>query len=365
MNILYAIQGTGNGHVCRAMDIVPALQRKAMVDVLVSGTQADVELPFPVTYRFRGLSFIFGKKGGVDLLQTYRKARLRSLVKEVKSLPVEAYDLVISDFEPVSSWACYLKNIPCIALSHQAAVLEKKSPQPKKADAIGKAILKTYAPASVKYGFHFQAYTPNIFTPVIRQQVRKAPVGNRGHYTVYLPAYSDRRIIRVLSQCKGVRWEVFTKHFHKDTSVDNIRMFPLDNDRFIESMAASEGVLCGAGFETPAEALYLGKKLLVIPMKNQFEQHCNAAALKEMGVPVMKSLKEKHLAMLEEWLQHGKIIPVDYPDYTDQIVSDLLDKHLLRMALSPGFPAQGSYDTDPFTAGHLRSRTLKKILSKL
>jgi hypothetical protein len=32
-------------------------------------------------------------------------------------------------------------------------------------------------------------------------------------------------------------------------------------------------------FETPAEALFLGKKLLVIPMTGQYEQECNAAAL--------------------------------------------------------------------------------------
>ena len=62
MKILYAIQGTGNGHVCRARDIVPVLSRKAEVDVLISGIQSDVQLPFNVKYVFKGLSYIFGKK---------------------------------------------------------------------------------------------------------------------------------------------------------------------------------------------------------------------------------------------------------------------------------------------------------------
>jgi len=43
------------------------------------------------------------------------------------------------------------------------------------------------------------------------------------------------------------------------------------------------GVFCGAGFETPAEAMFLKKKLMVIPMKGQYEQQCNAAALEEIG----------------------------------------------------------------------------------
>ena len=63
MKILYAIQGTGNGHVSRAMDIVPLLKKKVDTDVLISGIQSDIPLPFPVQYRYKGLSFIFGKNG--------------------------------------------------------------------------------------------------------------------------------------------------------------------------------------------------------------------------------------------------------------------------------------------------------------
>jgi UDP:flavonoid glycosyltransferase YjiC (YdhE family) len=48
MKILYAVQGTGNGHLSRAMDIVPLLRKKAEVDVLVSGIQGDLKLPFEV-----------------------------------------------------------------------------------------------------------------------------------------------------------------------------------------------------------------------------------------------------------------------------------------------------------------------------
>ncbi len=78
MKILYAIQGTGNGHISRARDIIPILARKGELDILISGTEADVELPFSVKYKFKGLSFVFGKKGGVDLMATYKKAILKN-----------------------------------------------------------------------------------------------------------------------------------------------------------------------------------------------------------------------------------------------------------------------------------------------
>ena len=57
MKILYAIQGTGNGHLSRAKDVIPALQKHADVDILISGIQADIDLSYPVKYRYKGLMF--------------------------------------------------------------------------------------------------------------------------------------------------------------------------------------------------------------------------------------------------------------------------------------------------------------------
>src|ERR1043165_10132214 len=144
MKILYAIQGTGNGHLTVALEVLPYLMKRGQVDILISGTEVDVSLPYEVKYRLNGLGFVFGRKGGIDYLETYKKARLKKLFKEIKGLPVEDYDLVFSDFEPVSAWACYLKNKPCIGFSHKAAVINKQSPKPKKKDLIGQAVLKYY-----------------------------------------------------------------------------------------------------------------------------------------------------------------------------------------------------------------------------
>lgn len=359
MKVLYAIQGTGNGHVCRAREIVPLLKKHADVDVLISGIQSDVSLPFEVKYVFEGLSYIFGKKGGIDLLETYKKSHIKKLLREIRQLPVEMYDLVISDFEPVSAWACYLKNKPCIGLSHQAGVLNKYAPRPAHKDAVGRTIMKVYAPASVQYGFHFREYDEHIFTPVIRKEVREASISDKGHYTVYLPSYSDKKIIRFLQHCPGIKWQVFSKHFSHETHVENIEVFPLDNNRFIESMASSHGVMCGAGFETPAEALFLGKKLMVIPMKNQYEQHCNAAALAELGVPVMKSLKQKHLPVVMQFIADEKAIEVFYPDETELILEKILSTHAVTET-GPSTHVANEYNVKEF-----KRLTVRKIISKL
>ncbi|MGO3807758.1 MAG: glycosyltransferase family protein [Sphingobacterium sp.] len=314
MRILYAVQGTGNGHLCRALDIIPILKQIAEVDVLVSGIQADIELPFPVKYRLHGLSFIFGKSGGVDLWRTFMSSTVRKFVQEINSLPVEFYDLIINDFEPISAWACQTRDVPCIGLSHQIGALDPASPKPEETDMLGRFIMKNYAPSSISYGFHFKAFNNNVFTPVIRQSIRELEPTDKGHYTVYLPSYDDAHLLKNLSKFPDVQWDVYSKHNKQKFVVKNVTINPIQSETFVRSMASSAGVLCGAGFETPAEALFLEKKLLVIPMKNQYEQHLNAAALEQMGVPVIHSLKKKFDYDIESWLNSKSRVVVDYPD---------------------------------------------------
>lgn len=320
MKILYAIQGTGNGHIARAEDIIPVLQEYGSLDLFLSGAQADIKVDYPVKYASKGLSFYFGKNGGIDLMKTFGRNSAGDVYKEIKTFPVEKYDLIINDFEPITAWACAHKNIPCVGLSHQSALLSPFTPRPKKYDPVGDWIIRNYAPVSTFAGFHFARFDRNIFTPVIRRRVRDATVTDKGHYTVYLPSYDERNLLPLLSKFPSVRWHVFSKHLRAPYHFRKLSVYPVNNDEFTASLTSAAGVLCGAGFETPAEALYLRKKLLVIPMKGQREQHYNAAALKQMGVPVIKKLKKKSIRKIEEWLDSTKIVEVAYDDVAPEAV---------------------------------------------
>lgn len=324
MKILYAIQGTGNGHIARAEDIVPILRQHGELDLFVSGAQADIKLSFPVKYKSKGLSFYFGKSGGVDLIRTFKKNSSREVYKEIKNFPVEKYDLIINDFEPITAWASLKKEVPCVALSHQSALLSLHCPKPKNFDPVGEWILKNYAPVKNYVGFHFACFDQNIFTPVIRERIRTAKVENKGHYTVYLPAYDDKKLVPLLTRFPKTKWHVFSKHARKPYHVGKLSVYPVNNEDFTVSMATATGVLCGAGFETPAEALYLGKKLMVVPMKRQYEQHYNAVALKQMGVPVMKKAKKKYIEKIETWLADDDHVNVAYNNISEEAVQRAL-----------------------------------------
>lgn len=319
MKILYAIQGTGNGHLARATEIVPLLQEIAETDVLLSGIQGDIDLPFDVKYKLYGFSFIFGEKGGVDIWQTIAKFRPFKLIGDIFRLPVKNYDLVINDFEPVTAWACKFRRQKSIGLSHQNAVLHPKAAQPSKIDLFGRSVLKNYAPSSVRYGFHFTALDSRYFTPVIRSDVRHANPCDKGHYAVYLPAFSDEKVIKLLGKFSEVKWEVFSKHCSRSYKAGSIHFSPVSFAGFRQSFVSCKGILCTAGFETPAEAIFMGKKLCVFPMKNQYEQACNAAQLAELGIMVIAGLTDFQ-DKIATWISDDNVLQIAYPNQTREIL---------------------------------------------
>ena len=207
-----------------------------------------------------------------------------------------------------------------MGLSHQSALLSPFTPRPKSFDPIGDWIIKHYAPVKKYVGFHFAPFDNNIYTPVIRKRIREANVTDKGHYTVYLPAYDDKKLLPLLSKFPSIRWHVFSKHAKSAYHFRKISVYPVSNAEFTASMTSCSGVLCGAGFETPAEALHLQKKLLVVPMKGQYEQHYNAAALKVLGVPVMKRMKKKSVKKIDEWLDMRRPAEISFDDITAEAV---------------------------------------------
>jgi uncharacterized protein (TIGR00661 family) len=326
MKILYAIQGTGNGHLSRAVDIIPELQKYGQLDLFVSGAQAEITLPYPVKYKSKGLSFYFGKSGGINFYKTFQKNSSKEVVKEINEFPVENYDLIVNDFEPITAWAAKKKEIKIVGLSHQSSLLSKKCPKPKIHDPFGEWLLHNYAPVDNYVGFHFEEYDKNIFTPVVRKAIVEAKSKDKGHYTVYLPAYDDKKLVELFLRFPSVRWQIFSKHTKQPYHVGRISVFPVSGDDFVQSVVTSSGVLCGAGFETPAEVLHLNKKLLVVPMKSQYEQKCNAVALKKMGVPVLKKVKKGSLKRIEKWLDSNKRLDISYPEVAGKAVERLFKK---------------------------------------
>jgi len=332
MKILYAIQGTGNGHISRALELIPALQKIAEVDILLSGTQSDIQLPWPIKHRFYGVSFIFGKNGKVSIRKTIIALRLFQFLKDVFQLPLNEYDLVISDFEPVSAWASMLRNKRCLGISHQAAFRSKNVPIPRRKNFFASLLLRYYAYTSNYIGFHFKPYDSSILAPIIRRKIREAISTDEGHITVYLPAFSDTLLIEQFTQLPDLQWQIFSKQTKTAYKDRNILIQPIDGEKFSQSLITCHGIISGGGFETPAEAMHLGKKIMLIPMSNQYEQIANAVAAKQMGCMVVREINGRFSYHLRNWLEYWKPVVHVNPDSTTLLIEKIKEFALSQPA---------------------------------
>ena len=88
-------------------------------------------------------------------------------------------------------------------------------------------------------------------------------------------------------------------------------------------MINCSGIITGGGFETPAEALKLEKKLMVIPISGQYEQQCNAAALEQMGIKKLDKLDDDFTDHFNEWAR-SKPVKIKYDHSTEDIIAKVM-----------------------------------------
>ena len=307
MKIFYAVQATGNGHIARAIELLPYLHKHGKVDIFLSGNNAHLQAGLDPRFSSKGLSLHYANNGGLDYGKMLKQLALRRMLREAKSLPLKAYDLVINDFEPITALAAKRQKVASIGFGHQASFQSDFVPRPARKRRIGEWVLKHYAPASAYIGLHFEQYDDFIYGPVIKDAIEKARPENHGHITVYLPHYHDQLLKNLFLQIPQYRFEIFSRNMQVVVEDSNIVFRPISNQHFTQSLIHCHGVLTGGGFETPAEALYLKKKLMVVPIRGQYEQQCNAAALAQMGISVVHQLDTGFIPFFKHWLDQESV----------------------------------------------------------
>ena len=325
MKIFYAIQGTGNGHLSRAVELYPFLQKYGEVDFFLSGSNAHLNSPIPIKFRSKGVSLFYKNTGGLDYLKIVKSLSWH-VVSDAKSLPVEKYDLVINDFDFVTSLACSLKKVKSVHFGHQASFQSKKTPRPDHVSFIGNLILEKFVKSDKHIGLHFEQYDQNIYNPIIKTEIIQANPINDGHITVYLPQYSIEFLAPYFLNQPKFHFEVFTKQVDRIICNQNITYYPINNEQFTSSLIRCYGITTAGGFETPAEAMFMNKKVLSIPILNHFEQECNGKALENMGVMVLDKIDANFTNHFEHWVENLQPISLSLKHSTQDIVDILINK---------------------------------------
>jgi uncharacterized protein (TIGR00661 family) len=312
MKILYAVQATGNGHISRAMELLPHLQQYGTVDIFLSGDNSHLPLNAPVKYRSKGISLFYNCTGGLDYWQMIRKLQPLRVQQEIKDLPVQKYDLVLNDFEHITSAACARKKIPSIHFGHQASFQSAFTPRPERRNISGEWLLKNYVKAGHHVGLHFKQYDDFIFPAIVKKEILEAEPVDNNYITVYLPSWCEKQLKEVFSRFPDYHFEIFSRESCLTRPDGNIHFIPVNKKFFNKSLIHCSGIITGAGFETPAEALHLGKKIICVPIRGQYEQLCNAEALREMGVTCLLKIDESFPGDFYNWIQSPPPARADY-----------------------------------------------------
>lgn len=330
--VLYAFCGTGQGHMAKADALREELNKRYDVEFLASSLCNPLLLD--VDYQFKGATLVFDDNASLDIPKTFWAIDAKNYVKEAVEFDISKYDFVINDHETVTATSAYINDYKNIyTFSHQAAFLYEETPRAKiRPDNFLEAatfdlIINGYA-NNVKdrsFGIHFDKYHKNIFYPLLRQEVLDLTPTEDGSCLVYLPKNSKESIHAVLSKFPKQKFYVFDPKLTQESeSFGNVTFFKTDKNRFMQYLSKCSLAIINAGFELPAELIYLGKRFLAIPQTNQYEQECNAAALELIGIKTSLALDAASVKSLLEdrTVIHGQFLS------TPTEILDKIESHI-------------------------------------
>lgn len=312
MKILYGVQATGNGHISRARAMDHALKAKGLtIDYLFSGRERDQFFEMAQFGHFAchsGLTFVT-EAGKINPFATLKKNNIRQLFNDINTLDVSSYDLVITDFEPITAWAAKRQKIPSMAIGHQYAFFHNI---PKKGNNLfNEAIMKYFAPADIQLGLHWHHFNQPILPPILDLDHHgKEKIENK--IVVYLGFEKTEDVIELLKPFSDYEFFMYSPTINKKTTQGHLHLHPVDRTGFKKDLASCNGVITNAGFELASEAISLGKKILVKPLHGQMEQLSNAYGLEKLSLGM--TMQQLSQSIVKEWLDNFSGKQVIYPD---------------------------------------------------
>lgn len=323
MKILYGVQGTGNGHISRSRKMAAHLRaRGADVTYLLSGRERerlfDMECFGDFQHR-RGLTMTT-IDGAVRYGRTLLDAHPLEFINDVRALPLDDYDVVISDFEPVTAWAAKTAGKTCIGIAHQYAFLH---PIPgRQGNLASSAVLRWFAPVDIPIGLHWFHFDSAILPPIIDTRLSRR-AGDADFVLIYLPFERQTAVTELLQRFPQYRFVQYAPDL-SDAEAGNVSLRRTCLDGFRADLCAAKAVICNAGFELVSECLHLGIPVMVKPVHGQMEQVSNAMALRELGWG--DTIDELDHGALQRWLKEEREpFNVHYPDVAAALADWVLE----------------------------------------
>ncbi|MEN2281523.1 glycosyltransferase family protein [Algoriphagus sp. SE2] len=356
MKFLFIIQGEGRGHMTQAIAfsallrqnghqlcgvIVGKSKRRTIPDFFIReiGTKVwAVESPNFVADKSQkriliGKTILHNIKNAPTFIKSLNQ--IHQLVKEKNpDIILNFYDLLGGFYN-----LFYQPSASYWVIGHQYLI-----EHPKFTFAKSKAFAKqcfqlntwlTAMGAEKKLALSFQKMTESkdpklkVVPPLLRSEVKRLKVTSGDFFLAYMvnSGYAEE-IISFAEKHPEIKIKAYwDKKNAKETEypLPNLSLHRVHDQRFLQDMASCKGLVCTAGFESVCEAMYLGKPVMVIPVKGQYEQACNALDTENSRIGITSETFD--FLKLEGLIQSGFTSPKEIKKWNNSW-SEILQKVL-------------------------------------
>jgi uncharacterized protein (TIGR00661 family) len=308
LRCLFIVQGEGRGHLTQALSLRRTLTQSGhrVAEVVVGQSRSRVVPSFfeaafeaPVTF-VESPSFVpdhndrsvhLGTTLAHELTRT--PTFLDSLATIDKAVERHDPDVIINFFEPLCGvYAAYYRpDTPIVAIAHQYMFHHPayEFPSGRQLQQWSARFFSGVTAWGASRRLALSLYpAPDrrsenlvVLPPLLREKCLRQPTGrSESFFLVYIlnSGYAEE-IIQWHEQNPSVPLHCFwdrpdaapVEHYD-----DTLTFHQLDDEKFLALMARCRGFVSTAGFESIAEAMYLGKPVQVVPVDGHYEQLCNA-----------------------------------------------------------------------------------------
>ena len=136
--------------------------------------------------------------------------------------------------------------------------------------------------------------------PILRKEILDAKKRARpgDHVLVYQTSTSDTKLARRAPARRASRSSSSTACARSRAARELARSRSSARTGFVDDLAAAQAVVCNGGLSLIGEAIYLGKPIFSVPVRNQYEQVLNARYLEQLGYGLEATQIEAELLRL-------------------------------------------------------------------
>ncbi|MEQ8470961.1 MAG: glycosyltransferase family protein [Marinoscillum sp.] len=335
MKYIFIIQGEGRGHMTQALSMANILRANGhQISRVIVGKSNRRNIPQFFMDKIGTLvehldspNFVTDKnQKSVKPLRTVIHSLLKSKTyrKSIEQIDgivnKDQPDVIINFYDFVGGLYNFVKRPKAkfICIAHQFLIAHPEFDFPPKRAIdklslrMGNKIASLGADKILALSFQNFHDLPKkklyVVPPLLREEIKSVKTESKDHFLVYMvnPGYASEvndfhnDHPKQPLQCFWDKKDVPKEYIIDET----LTYHQLDDLKFIDQMASCKGYVTTAGFESVCEAMYMGKPVLMVPVKGHYEQACNAIDAVKAGAGI--SSEHFDINKLHEYLPQHK-----------------------------------------------------------